>query len=107
MGLRAGLDGCGKSRPHRNSIPGLKVQCKSNFAHVRNEYMVRLWGGGCSNFPKTRAHQKVFGAIAVTRNEFYAEGPQVLVATAKNSFARAAWRPGFVHPYTTISVYIL
>ena len=22
VGLRAGLDGCGKSRPHRNSIPG-------------------------------------------------------------------------------------
>jgi hypothetical protein len=22
MGHRAGLDGCGKSRPHRNSIPG-------------------------------------------------------------------------------------
>jgi len=22
VGLRAGLDGCGKSRPHRDSIPG-------------------------------------------------------------------------------------
>jgi len=42
VGPRAGLDGCGKSRPHRDSIPGLKVRCKSDFAHVGNEYTVRL-----------------------------------------------------------------
>jgi len=65
VGPRAGLDGCGKSRSHRDSNPGLKVRCKSNFAHFGNEYMVRLQGG-CTDFPKDRIHLKVSGAIAVT-----------------------------------------
>jgi hypothetical protein len=36
MGARAGLDRCGKSRPHRNSIPGPPSPLVSRYTDVIN-----------------------------------------------------------------------
>jgi len=49
-----------------------------------------------------RSYLQILGTERVTCSKFYAEDPQILVATLQNLFvvATATWRPGFVHAWT-------
>ena len=41
VGPRAALDGCGKSRPHRDSIPGLSIQLAQSVQGLAVDWRVR------------------------------------------------------------------
>ena len=53
-------------------------------------------------FPKRKSHLKTLGARKVTW--FHTEDPEVLGTTVQNLVLLAIWRPGFVHPWTSLLI---
>ena len=66
MGARASLDGCGKYRPHRESIPG-KVQ------PVRSRVKLRIINHNCDSTPYTYSSYK---ADQQRERKFWVAGQQ-------------------------------
>jgi hypothetical protein len=57
--LRAGLDRCGKSRPHRDSIPGPSSPVGSRYT----DYATRLWKEVKEGYVTSYPHRYLLGAF--------------------------------------------